>query len=83
MKKIQLLVLTLLIIASACSSKKTIVKKPLPPGQAKKTMAPGQIKKTTGSKSAAPYAPGQQKKSSAATPSSASKSKSTGNAKKK
>ena len=43
----------------------------VPPGQAKKQgtpakAAPGQVKKTTGSKSAAPYAPGQQKK--AATP---------------
>ena len=45
----------------------------VPPGQAKKTSSPapaqstksnppGQVKKTTGSQSAAPYAPGQQKK---------------------
>lgn len=43
----------------------------VPPGQAKKQAtpakaAPGQVKKTTGSKSAAPYAPGQQKKATPA-----------------
>ena len=43
----------------------------VPPGQAKKQAtpakaAPGQVKKTTGSKSAAPYAPGQQKKAAPA-----------------
>ena len=42
----------------------------VPPGQAKKQAAPskaapGQVKKSTGSKSAAPYAPGQQKKAAA------------------
>jgi hypothetical protein len=39
----------------------------VPPGQAKKVVnpPPGQVKKSTGSKSAAPFAPGQQKTKSA------------------
>lgn len=41
-------------ITTSCTHKTVVVKsKPLPPGQAKKL---------TGSKSAKPYAPGQQKK---------------------
>ena len=48
--------LSLLVLASCTST--TIVKKSAPAKQA----PPGQVKKTTGSKSAAPYAPGQQKK---------------------
>jgi hypothetical protein len=56
--------LALLITLSSC------VKVHLPqaskPAPAK--AAPGQVKKTTGSQSAAPYAPGQQKKSASAAP---------------
>ena len=47
--------LSLLALAS-CT---TIVKTKQAPA---KQAPPGQVKKTTGSKSAAPYAPGQQKK---------------------
>jgi hypothetical protein len=55
MKKILSFFLVIAIL-SACSTKiavKGSPAKPLPPGQAKKV---------TGTKSAAPYAPGQQKK---------------------
>lgn len=48
-------ILMLLTVAfSSCTHKTTIVKT--------KSVPPGQAKKATGSKSAAPYAPGQQKK---------------------
>ena len=48
-------ILMLLVVAfSSCTQKTTIVKT--------KKVPPGQMKKATGSKSAAPYAPGQQKK---------------------
>ena len=47
---------------AACSKTTTVLGKRTPPGQIKKQSAPGQMKKTTGSKSAKPYAPGQQKK---------------------
>jgi hypothetical protein len=62
MKNILFVGIAVLISLSSCS--KTVLK-PLPPGQVKKTTAPGQVKKTTGSQSAAPYAPGQQKKTPA------------------
>jgi hypothetical protein len=62
MRNILVAGIAVLMTLSSCS--KTVLK-PLPPGQVKKTSAPGQIKKTTGSQSAAPYAPGQQKKTPA------------------
>jgi len=63
------IVLVILCLAfSACAKKTVVVKKSVPPGQAKKTMPPGQMKKLTGSKSAAPYAPGQQNKTTTAKP---------------
>jgi hypothetical protein len=84
MKRIlQLLLLTFFIAFTACSKKTVTVRKPVPPGQVKKTMAPGQVKKVTGSQSAAPYAPGQAKKSSSASASSASKPKGKSQDKKK
>jgi hypothetical protein len=57
MRKLSLLTVSVLIIVSSCATVK------VPPGQAKKATnpPPGQVKKATGSKSAAPYAPGQQK----------------------
>ncbi len=45
--------LSTITTATSCTHKTYVVNKPLPPGQAKKL---------TGSKSAKPYAPGQQKK---------------------
>jgi len=51
-----------LIIFSSC--KETIIVKKTTP---KKALPPGQAKKITGSKSAAPYAPGQQNKSQKST----------------
>jgi hypothetical protein len=64
MKRFFALFLVLIILSlGACTKKVNIVKlKTPPPGQVKKSSAPGQVKKTTGSQSAAPYAPGQQKK---------------------
>jgi len=64
MKRISLFaVIALAVGITACSSKTIIVKsKTPPPGQEKKSTAPGQVKKETGSQSAKPYAPGQQKK---------------------
>lgn len=53
---ILMLILTLLI-GSACSRKVVVVKR-TPVAK----MPPGQAKKVTGSQSAKPYAPGQQKK---------------------
>jgi hypothetical protein len=48
--------LTILIfVCSSCSTKNVIVVAP-------KNAPPGQVKKATGSQSAKPYAPGQQKK---------------------
>jgi hypothetical protein len=44
----------MLVLALSCCKTTTIVKT--------KQAPPGQVKKATGSKSAAPYAPGQQKK---------------------
>jgi hypothetical protein len=49
-----------LMIATLMQS--CIIATKVPPGQAKKSAPPGQVKKVTGSQSAAPYAPGQQKK---------------------
>jgi len=59
MGKAKFLGILILFVVSACGTTK------VPPGQAKKATnpPPGQMKKATGSKSAAPYAPGQQKKS--------------------
>jgi hypothetical protein len=56
MRKISALFVLFLLIVSSCAT--------VPPGQAKKAVnpPPGQMKKVTGSKSAAPYAPGQQNK---------------------
>jgi hypothetical protein len=66
MKKSLVIALAALVV-SACSSTTVVTNKPLPPGQAKKV---------TGSQSAAPYAPGHQKKA-------ATKSAPPGQAKKK
>lgn len=77
MKRIfQLLFLTSIIVFSSCSKKTVVLHKPLPPGQAKKTsLPPGQMKKVTGSKSAAPYAPGQTKKAASGNSGSSASSK--------
>jgi ABC-type oligopeptide transport system substrate-binding subunit len=59
MKHLRVVFMMMSVLAlslSSCSST-TIVNK--------KTAPPGQVKKATGSKSAAPYAPGQQKKTTA------------------
>jgi hypothetical protein len=62
----QLSLVLLMLTLGACTKNVNIVKlKTPPPGQVKKSSAPGQVKKTTGSQSAAPYAPGQQKKGAA------------------
>ena len=70
MKKIIYLLFSVVLVMSSCTTTKTVktTKTQVPPGQAKKTstVPPGQMKKATGSQSAAPYAPGQQKKSSPA-----------------
>jgi len=71
MKKFTYLLVLVMLVASSCSTVKPGQAKKTtstPPGQAKKTgnPPPGQMKKATGSKSAAPYAPGQQKKTSSA-----------------
>lgn len=50
--------LALVLIMSSCTRVLVVQK----PGQVKKNAPPGQVKKVTGSQSAAPYAPGQQKK---------------------
>lgn len=58
------------LIFSACKQTTIVKTKTPPPGQVKKAdkpLPPGQAKKVTGSKSAAPYAPGQQNKSSKST----------------
>lgn len=47
-------VIAAILALTACSRKTIVVKE--------KNVPPGQIKKATGSKSAKPYAPGQQKK---------------------
>jgi hypothetical protein len=59
MRKFSRLTVLVVLILSSCVTVK------VPPGQAKKNAnpPPGQVKKITGSKSAAPYAPGQQKNS--------------------
>ncbi len=53
-----LLLLTMTILLSTACSHKTVVVKKNPSGH----VPPGQAKKITGSQSAKPYAPGQQKK---------------------
>ena len=59
MKSIRIVVIMMVsLVALASCTSTTIVK-------TKKT-PPGQVKKTTGSQSAAPYAPGQQKKKATA-----------------
>lgn len=47
-------VMIAMLVLTACSRRTIVVKE--------KNVPPGQIKKVTGSKSARPYAPGQQKK---------------------
>ncbi|MFZ6010195.1 MAG: hypothetical protein ACOYXT_07570 [Bacteroidota bacterium] len=54
MKKLLVYVLVLMVMAS-CTKVVLVNTKP-------KSPPPGQVKKATGSKSAKPYAPGQQKK---------------------
>ncbi|MBT1707286.1 hypothetical protein KK062_03590 [Fulvivirgaceae bacterium PWU5] len=60
MRKVSLFAVLIVLVLSSCGTSK------VPPGQAKKVTnpPPGQMKKATGSKSAAPYAPGQQKNKS-------------------
>jgi hypothetical protein len=56
-----LVLVALIVFLTACKSGKLVVLKSKPsPG--KSSTAPGQVKKATGSKSAKPFAPGQQKK---------------------
>jgi hypothetical protein len=65
--RIILLLVCSVLALSACKQVTIVKTKTPPPGQAKKAdkpLPPGQAKKVTGSKSAAPYAPGQQNKSS-------------------
>lgn len=61
MKRIANFILVMVLVAmSACSKTIVVSNKPA-------ALPPGQMKKVTGSKSAAPYAPGQQKKSGKST----------------
>jgi len=55
--KLVLLLGIIVVLSTACSSK-TVVVNSKPSGH----IPPGQAKKMTGSQSAKPYAPGQQKK---------------------
>jgi hypothetical protein len=67
--RIVLVVISAALLFSACKQTTIVKTKTPPPGQVKKAgkpLPPGQAKKVTGSKSAAPYAPGQQNKSSKA-----------------
>ena len=57
MKKVVLGLVLIIGLASCVQVKMPQGSKPAPA-----KAAPGQVKKTTGSQSAAPYAPGQQKK---------------------
>ena len=63
MKKAQaaIIAFTALIFLASCSNKTYPSSKPKP--ATTKRLPPGQAKKVTGSQSAKPYAPGQQKKS--------------------
>ena len=58
LKFLKLALLTLIFTFGTSCSKKLYIFHPNP----NKAHAPGQVKKYTGSKSAKPYAPGQQKK---------------------
>jgi hypothetical protein len=51
--------MAMILVLGSC---KTVVITQSKPGPGKSNSAPGQVKKTTGSTSAKPYAPGQQKK---------------------
>jgi hypothetical protein len=62
MKRISLFLTLVFALSLSACSKTTIFVKKTPPGQEKKKSAPGQVKKETGSQSAKPYAPGQEKK---------------------
>jgi uncharacterized protein YceK len=66
MKSIRIVVIMMVSLLALASCTTIVKTKKTPPGQVKKTTAPGQVKKTTGSQSAAPYAPGQQKKKGSA-----------------
>jgi hypothetical protein len=57
MKYLRIVSIVLVSLLALSSCKETTILKT-------KKAPPGQVKKATGSKSAAPYAPGQQKKSS-------------------
>ena len=59
MKKNRIAVLVAVLIVTVSSCKEVILLKGSP---GKSGSAPGQVKKATGSQSAKPYAPGQQKK---------------------
>jgi len=58
MKTNKLLLLGIIVVLAAACSSKTVVVNSNPSGK----VPPGQAKKMTGSQSAKPYAPGQQKK---------------------
>jgi hypothetical protein len=69
MKKLLSIILLSILIVS-CSK---------PAVKSKGALPPGQVKKLTGGQSAAPYAPGQQKKKSSAAPSRSSGAQKKGN----
>ena len=65
--QIVLVLISSALFFSSCKQVTIVKTKTPPPGQVKKAdkpLPPGQAKKVTGSKSAAPYAPGQQNKTS-------------------
>jgi hypothetical protein len=65
--RIVLVLISFSLALASCKHTPIVKAKTPPPGQVKKAskpLPPGQAKKVTGSKSAAPYAPGQQNKSS-------------------
>lgn len=58
MRQIFRIILSAVVISCISTSCSVVVLRPNPSGK----IPPGQMKKATGSKSAQPYAPGQQKK---------------------
>jgi len=57
-----LLLLVMIVVLSTACARKAVVVTPTPSENPSGHVPPGQAKKMTGSKSAKPYAPGQQKK---------------------
>lgn len=57
-KNLAVCLLSVSLLATIACSRKTVIVK----SSSGKSLPPGQAKKLTGSKSAAPYAPGQRKK---------------------